>query len=49
MLKGNILSRKTKLISIVVLMVFITYICISTFSQIKESYAAQSRKGIQVK
>ena len=45
MLKDNILSRKTKLISIVVLMVFITYICISTFLQIKESYAAQSTEG----
>ena len=49
MLKGNILSRKTKLISIVVLMVFITYICISTFLQIKESYAAQSTEGYSSK
>ena len=49
MLKGNILSRKTKLISIVVLMVFITYICISTILQIKESYAAQSTEGYSSK
>ena len=44
MLKNNILPKKTKLISIVMLIIFITYICASRFLQMK-SYAAQTTES----
>ncbi|MBP3502328.1 MAG: SH3 domain-containing protein [Clostridia bacterium] len=44
MLKRNILPKKTKIISIVMLIIFITYICASRFLQIK-SYAAQTTES----
>ena len=44
MLKSNILPKKTKIISIVILIIFITYICVSRFLLIK-SYAAQTTES----
>ena len=44
MLKRNILPKKTKIISIVMLIIFITYICASRFLQMK-SYAAQTTES----
>lgn len=44
MLKSNILPKRTKIISIVILLIFIIYICANRFLQIK-SYAAQTTEN----
>lgn len=44
MLKNNILPKKTKIISIVMLIIFITYICVNRIVQMR-SYAAQTTEN----
>ena len=48
MLKNNILSKKNEVISVVILIIFVMYLCISNIIQIK-SYAAQSTQDYSSK
>ena len=48
MLKNNIWSKKNEVISVVILIIFVIYLCISNIIQIK-SYAAQSTQDYSSK